>query len=303
MSHTLDLIVQIMLETLQFFLNVWHWIALGFLAAGLIREFAPKNALVKKLGGNDIGSLLKASILGVFADFLPHSSLQLAVSLFDLGASRASVITFMVSTPWLCIVESLILISFTGTELFLFIVVMTMVVAILGGLMIGQLEKKKIIESERHSLSKSMFHTREPLRSTTFRDRILSALHYSYTFLKLAGKWLVIGFLGAGIAKVLIPMETITRLLGYSLYSIPLALGIATIMEITLEASIPIICSLYTLGASPGVVFTLLMAGIVTDVTEMGTIATVLGRKTAIASILIFSCLTIIFGYLINVFL
>ncbi len=299
----LELIVQIILETLFFFLKVWHWIALGFLAAGFIREFVPKNPLIKMLGGSDIGSLLKASVLGVLADFLPHSSLQLAVSLFDLGASRASVITFMVSTPWLCIVESLILISFTGTELFLFIVVMTMVVAVLGGLMIGQLEKRKIIESERPLLSKPTLNPEKPLRSKTFRDRIFSALHHSYTFLKLAGKWLAAGFLGAGIAKALIPMEAITRLLGYSLYSIPLALAIATIMEITLEASIPIICSLYTLGASPGVIFTLLMAGIITDVTELGTISTVLGRKTAIASVLIFSFLTLIFGYLINIFL
>jgi uncharacterized membrane protein YraQ (UPF0718 family) len=74
-------------------------------------------------------------------------------------------------------------------------------------------------------------------------------------------------------------------------------------MEITLEASIPIICSLYTLGASPGVVFTLLMGGIVTDITEMGTIATIMGKKTAIASALVYSSVTILFGYLINLIL
>jgi len=299
----LELIVQIILETLFFFLKVWHWIAMGFLAAGFISEFVPKNPLVKMLGGSDVGSLLKASVLGVLADFFPHSSLQLAVSLFDLGASRASVITFMVSTPWLCIVESLILVSFTGVELFLFIVVMTMVVAVLGGLMIGKLEQIRIIESGRPHLSKSTLNSETLRRSKHFVDRIFSALHNSYMFLKLAGKWLAVGFLGAGIAKTLIPMETITNLLGYSLYSIPLALVIATIMEISLEASIPIICSLYTLGASPGVIFTLLMAGIVTDITELGTISTVLGRKTAIASVIIFSFLTLIFGYLINFFL
>jgi uncharacterized membrane protein YraQ (UPF0718 family) len=95
-------------------------------------------------------------------------------------------------------------------------------------------------------------------------------------------------------------MEAIENLLGYSFYSVPLALGIATIMETTLEASIPIICTLYSNGASPGVVFTLLMAGIVTDITEIGTISTVLGKKTAMATLLVFSFLTILFGYLIN---
>lgn len=89
---------QIVLESFLFFLEVWHWIALGFLAAGFIREFVPKKSLVAMLGRRDLGTLLKAAILGVLADFLPHSSLQLAISLFDLGASRTAAITFMVAS-------------------------------------------------------------------------------------------------------------------------------------------------------------------------------------------------------------
>ncbi|MCK4243395.1 permease [Candidatus Bathyarchaeota archaeon] len=296
----LNIVLQIILETLQFFLKVWHWIVLGFLAAGLSREFVPEKWFVKMFEGNNLKSLLKASVLGTFAQFLPHSSLPLAISLFDLGASRAFMITFLVSTPWLCVVESLILVSFVGFQMFLFILVMTMVVAVIGGLLIGYLEKRELIESERPYASERTSNLEKRHRPETFRGRILSALHHSYEFFKLSGKWVAIGFLGAGITKALIPMEAINSLLGYSLYSVPIALGIATFMEITLEASVPIICSLYSLGASPGVVFTLLMAGVVTDVTEIGTIWTVLGKKTAIASIIIFSFLTIIFGYLIN---
>jgi len=299
----LNLIIQIVLETSHLFLEVWHWITLGFFAAGLIREFVPEKKLVKILGGRGVGSLLKASVLGVLADFLPHSSLQLAISLFDLGASRASVMTFMVSTPWLCIVESLILISFTGVELFLFIVVMTMVVSVLGGLAIGYLEKRGLIETGRPRVSKHATDPEKLSESKSLRGRVHSALRYSYHFLKIGGPWLAVGFLGAGIAKTVIPMEAIRDLLGYSVYSVPLALGIGAIMETTLEASVPIICNLYSLGASPGVIFTLLMTGIVTDVTELGTITTLLGRKTAIASTLIYSFLTLIFGYLINLIL
>jgi uncharacterized membrane protein YraQ (UPF0718 family) len=297
----LDVIAQITRESLHFFLTVWYWIALGFVAAGFLREFVPQAPLVKMLGGSDVRSLCKASILGVIADFLPHSSLQLAVSLFDLGASRASVITFMISTPWLCIIESLILISFTGTELFLVIVVLTMIIAVLGGVMIAHLERRRIIESDRPHPATPCLNPDPSHASQTLNARIVAALHHAYAFLKLSGAWLAVGFLGAGVTKVLIPPDAITHLLGYSVYSIPLALLLAFVMETALEASIPIICSLYTLGASPGVIFTLLMAGIVTDITELGTIATVLGKRTAMATVLIFSSLTLVFGYLINV--
>jgi len=298
-----ELGIQIGLKTLDFFLGVWHWITLGFLAAGLIREFVPSDAILRMIGGSDPKSIIRASILGVLADFFPHSSLQLAISLFHMGASRASMITFLVSTPWLCIIESLILISFTGLDLFLFIVLMTMIVAVLGGLIIGSLEKRGLIESERNIDGKTEPTSEGLADSRDFIDRCLSALNYSYSFLKLSGKWLAIGFLGAGVTQVLFPMEVIRGLLGYSVYSVPLALLIAAVMEITVEASIPIICSLYTLGASPGVVFTLLMGGVVTDITEMGTIATVLGKKTAIATLITFSVLTVVFGYMINLFL
>jgi uncharacterized membrane protein YraQ (UPF0718 family) len=296
-----ETVLQIVVESIQFFLKVWHWIALGFVAAGFIREFVPQKPLVRMLGGGDPGTIVKASVLGVFADFLPHSSLQLAISLFDLGASRAAILTFLTSTPWLCIVESITLLSFTGLGLFLVIVVMTVVAAAAGGLILAYLEKERIIESWRPTtVTTDLQRHRGPEGS---RGRVVSALTYSYTFLKLGGPWLTLGFLGSGIAKTLLPSDAIDGLLGYSIYSVPLALGIAAVMEITLEASIPIICSLYTLGASPGVVFTLLMGGIVTDITEMGTIATIMGKKTAIASVLVYSSVTMLFGYLINLIL
>jgi len=297
----LEILIQIALETLRFLLKVWLWIVLGFSAAGLIREFLPERGFMERLaGGGDVKSLIKASILGALAQFLPHSSLPLAISLFDLGASRAYMIAFLVSTPWLCVIESLFLISFLRIKLFSFILVMTMVVAVLGGLVIDYLEKRGVIESGGPRAPKQGHGLERHPRSETFRGRISSALHYSYDFLKMSGKWIAIGLIGAGITKALIPMEVIKNLLGYSLYSVPLALGIGAIIEITVEASVPIVCSIYSLGASPGVCFTMLMAGVITDITEMGTVWTICGKKTAIASMIIYSFLTIIFGYLIN---
>ncbi len=296
----IDLVIRIVLETLRLFLKVSHWIVLGFLVAGLIREFVPRKWFLKMFGGSGIRDVLIASIMGTLAQFLPHSGLPLAISLFHLGASRGAVVTFMVSTPWLCVIESLILISFVGTNMFLFIVVMTMVVGIIGGLLIGYLEKRGVIESGHPSSPKPAVEVERNYGPETIKDRMFSALHYSYDFFKLASIWIAIGFLGAGITKALIPAEIIENLLGYSLHSVLLALAVGTVMEVAVEASVPIICSLYSLGASPGVIFTLLMCGVVTDMTEMGTIWTALGKKTAVASVLIFSFLTLIFGYLIN---
>jgi len=296
----LNVVLQILIESLQFFLKVWQWIALGFLAAGLIREFIPERWFINISGGRGVVSLTKASILGFLAQFLPHSSLPLAISLFDLGASRAYVLTFLVSTPWLCFIESLILISFLGVKLFSLIVSMTMVAAVLGGLVMEYLEGLGMIESGRQPIAKPNNILEMRSRPETFRGRLVSSLHYSYDFLKMSGKWIALGFLGAGIAKALIPMEIIRNLLGYSFYSVPLAMGIAMIIEFTVEASVPIVCSIYSMGASPGCVFAMLMAGVITDVMEMGTVWTMCGKKTAIAAMLTYSAVTIVSGYILN---
>jgi len=297
----LNVVLRILIESFQFFQNVWQWIVLGFLAAGLIREFIPERWFINLGVGRGVVSLTKASILGFLAQFLPHSSLPLAISLFDLGASRAYVLTFLVSTPWLCVIETLILISFLGVKLFSIIVSMTMIAAVIGGLVIEYLEGVGLIESGRQPIAKPNNIVEMRSRSGTLGGRIIASLHYSYDFLKMSGKWIALGFLGAGIAKALIPMETIRNLLGYSLYSIPLAMGVATIIEFTVEASVPIVCSIYSMGASPGSVFAMLMVGVVTDVMEMGTVWTMCGKKTAIAAMLTYLAVTIVFGYMLNV--
>jgi hypothetical protein len=55
------------------------------------------------------------------------------------------------------------------------------------------------------------------------RGRVVSALTYSYTFLKLGGPWLALGFLGSGIAKTLLPSDAITAYSGipYTLFPSP----------------------------------------------------------------------------------
>ncbi len=62
-----------------------------------------------------------------------------------------------------------------------------------------------------------------------------------------------------------------------------LTLGVATIIEVCSEGSAPIAFELYRKTSAFGNSFIFLQAGVVTDYTEIGLIATNIGRRAAIA--------------------
>jgi hypothetical protein len=262
-----------------------------------VTEFVPRDWIARHIGGNDPLSLAKASVLGVTCDVCSHGVLPLAVSLFNKGASRAATIAFLVATPWIGVMETLILYSFVGLRMTLVMSLLSVLIAFLTGLMMAWLENKGFVETSR---VRGIGFEHPCHHGQTSRARIRSALHHSWKLARMIGKWFVIGFLGAGLVKTLVPPKLVHAYLGYAAFSVPLALALASIIEVCSEGSIPIIGSLYRMGASPGSVFVMLMGGVATDLTEIGTIWTALGRKTAMSTLLLLVALTLGFGFVLN---
>lgn len=301
----IGLITEILIESWSYAYSVLGWILLGLLLGGIVQEFVPKEWIVKHVGGRDLKSIAKASLLGITCDVCSHGVLPLAIALFSAGASRAATIAFLIATPWIGLMESLILYSFVGLELTLVISALSILIAFLVGIFISKLERSKRIESwkgRKSILQDYCCHPAEHHKHDSLRNKVLSSLHYSLDLARMIGKWFLIGFIGAGVVKVLVPSEAIHSYLGYAFYSIPLSLALTSLIEICSEGSVPIIGALYRLGASPGVIFTMLLGGVATDVTEIGTIWTAFGKRTALFTLLALVILTLLFAYLINLF-
>jgi hypothetical protein len=305
MEIVISILANILIESFNYFLQVWYWITLGFILGGLVTEFVPREWIMRHIGGRDLKSLVKASVLGVSCDVCSHGVLPLAVALFEGGASRAATIAFLVATPWIGVMETLILYSFVGLRMTLIMSVLSVVVAFLASLVIAQLEKRKLIETWRRkgTLHKLCCHPSEHHKHSTLYARIWSALHYSWDLARMIGKWFLIGFLGAGIVKVLVPAHLVHAYLGYAVFSVPLALVLASLIEVCSEGSIPIIGAFYRMGASPGSVFVMLMGGVATDLTEIGTLWTAMGKRTAMSTLLVLIGLSLFFGFLLNLIL
>lgn len=302
----IDILIQIVVQTGLYILQVWYWIVLGFILAGFVQEFIPSDFFARHLGSKKI-DIAKGSVLGVACDVCSHGVLPIAVSIFKSGASRAATVAFIVATPWIGVMETLILLSFVGIRMTLIVSVLSVVIAFLTGLVISFLEKRKIIETFpgkeakgiQHHCCSPHIHKHDKKASS----RIYSALHYSLDNFRMIGKWFVIGFIAAGAVKVLIPQEIIQTWLGSAVHSVPFGMLITSVIEVCSEGTVPVIGALYQAGASAGAVFAMLMAGVATDLTEIGVISSTMGKRTAIAVLAAVSSLTLIFGYMINIFL
>ena len=88
------------------FKEVWHtfddaslYILFGIFIAGLIQVFVDKDKIGKHLGKPGFKSVLLAAVFGVPLPLCSCGVLPTAISLKKNGASKGSVLSFLISTP------------------------------------------------------------------------------------------------------------------------------------------------------------------------------------------------------------
>jgi len=75
------------------------FILAGFWLAGVIKIFMPIDMVKRLLGANGLGSVAKASLLGIPLPLCSCSVIPVAVSLRQQGAGKGATTAFLISTP------------------------------------------------------------------------------------------------------------------------------------------------------------------------------------------------------------
>ena len=115
--------------------------------------------------------------------------------------------------------------------------------------------------------------------------------------------WILIGFLMAAVIKTWVPHEFIMNYFGPDFIGLLLTLGVATVIEVCSEGSSPIAFEIYDSIGTLGNPFVFLMAGVVTDYTEIGLLWSNIGKRTALWLPLVAVPQVLLLGYLFNRFL
>jgi uncharacterized membrane protein YraQ (UPF0718 family) len=276
---------------------IWWAVLLGFLLGGVIDYFVPEETVMRFLGKREKRTIFFAVIFGFLMTACSHGILAISMQLYKKGASTASVIAFLLASPWANLPMTVLLFGFFGFKA-IFLVVSAIVIAIITGFVYQLLEKYNLIGEHRH---KKTLKIKKVKIKKDIKSIVKGVSSGSWNLTKMVLWWILIGMLMASFARAFIPHHIFMKYMGPSLLGLFVTLVLATIIEVCSEGSSPLAFEIYNQTAAFGNAFTFLMAGVATDYTEIGLIWSNIGKKAAIWLPIITIPQILLVSYLFNI--
>jgi uncharacterized protein len=252
------------------------YLMLGFIFAGLLHLLFPKKRVRKYMGQNNFRSIFNAALLGVPLPLCSCGVIPTGISFYKHGASKASTVSFLISTPQTGVDSIFVTYSMLGLPF----AVIRPVVAFITGLF-GGLVTKKIDPETSESVPETNENGDEIPNG--FFPRIKEMFRYSFVdFLQDISNWLIIGLLIAALISVMVPDDFFADKIPNDFLGMLVILVISIPVYICATASVPVAAVLMLKGLSPGAALVLLMAGPATNAATITMIAKVLGKKSLI---------------------
>jgi uncharacterized membrane protein YraQ (UPF0718 family) len=268
--------------------KTWWAILLGLLIGGIVEVFVPSELMTKWLGKSK-KSIFLAVALGFLASACSHGILAIAISLYKKGASTAATLAFLLAAPWANFAITLLLFSLLGVRA-LFIVGGAVLIALIAGFVFRFLEERGIIEGGKSNLED---FKNSPKETKKFITSV-------WMLGKMTLWWILVGFFLASVLGSFMPDEMFHRFFGPTVWGMIATLTIASIIEICSEGSAPMAFELFEKTRAFGNAFVFLQAGVATDFTEIGIIWTNIGKRAAIALLVVTVPMVLLIGYFLN---
>lgn len=279
---------------------IWWAVILGLIIGGFIDHFIPDGFIFNYLGQKKKRTLFYAVIAGFLLSACSHGILAIAIQLYKKGASIPAVISFLLASPWANFPITILLFSFFGLKALLFIV-SAMLVALLTGFIFSLLQENNLIEPSLNTTSSEAY---EWTAITEFKldNSLRNVAKSTVSLANMVLWWILIGFMISVLIKTYIPHSLFTTFFGADFLGLCMTLLVATVIEICSEGSSPIAFEIYNQVGSLGNPFVFLMAGVVTDYTEIGLLWSNVGKRTAILLPIVTVPQILLLAYLFNQF-
>ena len=252
------------------------FLLLGFFLAGIMHVFVPASLYRQHLSKPNFKSVLYSTLIGIPIPLCSCGVIPTAMSLRKEGASKGSVISFLIATPQTGVDSILATYSMMGLPFAIVRPIAALVTALFGGALTNASEKH-----HKGSVQEDKFVTVEKEEQPKgFWNKIKAVFKYAYfDMMQDIGKWLVVGLIIAGLITAFVPESFFTLFAGHTLLSILLVLVCAIPMYVCATGSIPIAIALMMKGLSPGAALVLLMAGPAVNVASMIVLKKVMGTR------------------------
>jgi len=297
-THFADAIDFFIYDTLKIFLLL----SLIIFAVSIIRSYFPPEKTKRILSHKKefIGNIL-AAMLGVVTPFCSCSAVPLFIGFVEAGVPLGVTFSFLISSPMVNEVAVVLLFGLFGWKVTAIYIGTGLLVAILGGLIIGKLKLEKWVEEYVYT-----FHNGQEYEMTkqTFKDRLQFAKDSTTDILKRIWLYVLIAIGIGGFIHGYVPENFLVHYAGKgNPFAVPIAVLIGVPLYSNAAGVIPIIYALMEKGLSMGTVLAFMMAVTALSLPEMIILRKVLKIQLLAVFVGIMTVTIIAVGYLFNAIL
>lgn len=279
-----SLLRQFLTEALTLLGEMAPYLTLGFVLAGLLHAFVPKKAVARHLGGESAGSAVRGALIGIPLPLCSCGTVPTAMGLRKRGASRASVVAFLISTPQTGLDAILATYGFFGWLFAIFRPVAAFISGVIGGIA-TRLFTRGSSAQDAHWLA---YHVRaeDALEKESARSlglRFVDGMRFA--FRELLGDislWLVMGLLVAAAMALIVPDDFFARKVNGEFPQMLMMIAFSIPLYVCSTGSIPIAAVLIAKGISPGAAFVFLMCGPASNAGTLLIIGRVMGLRVLV---------------------
>lgn len=283
-------------DTIKIFLLL---LAISFVV-GIIKSFFTPENTRKYLTGKHtgVGNVL-AAMLGIVTPFCSCSACPLFIGFVEAGIPLGVTFSYLIAAPMINEVAVILLWGLFGIKVTGIYILSGLIIAIIGGLVIGMLKLERYIEPFVFQAKVKSCCTGENL--TTFKDRIEEAKESAWSIFKKTWPYIIAG---VGIGAFIHGYVPTGLLVKYAGINNPFAVPLAVLLGVPLYANVagilPITEVLVKQGLPIGTVLAFTMAVTAISLPEMLILKRVLKLPLLGIFIAILTTAIIFTGYLFN---
>jgi len=293
-------------DAIEFFIydtiKIFLLLAIIIFVVSFIRSFFSPEKTKKILSNKKefIGNIL-AALLGIFTPFCSCSAVPLFIGFIEAGVPLGVTFSFLISSPMINEVAVVLLWGFFGWKIAAIYMATGLLVAIVGGFIIGKLKLEKWVEEYVYKFN---FGPKKELIKQTLKERLLYAKLNTVDILKRVWLFIIIAIAIGGFIHGYVPQDLLVNYAGKgNPFAVPIAVALGVPLYSNAAGILPIVYALMEKGLSIGTVLAFMMAVTALSLPEMIILRKVLKIQLLAVFIGIMTVTIIAVGYLFNAFL
>ena len=265
----------------------------------LIRTFIPPAKVREIVGGKreGVGNIL-AALLGMITPFCSCSAIPLFLGFIESGIPLGVTFSFLIASPMINEVAVILLLGLVGPWVTLLYVSAGLLVAIIGGVVIGRMNLEGEVSEFLRDPKYKDFGKWE---FTGPRDRLETAVNATFLIIRRIFLFVLIGIAVGAFIHGFVPAEIITNYVGReNFFAVPIAVIIGIPLYANAGGVIPLVSALMAKGMSLGTALAFTMSVTALSLPEMIILSRVMKPKLLAIFIILLFVSFVLIGYAFN---